>query len=87
METQQVEHNILIAERQPPGDNWKLVNGDETVYSSITDVLEAYFEKTGDKCNFRLEPLNSKLFAIKSTDEPLPPPPPPKRYNIYGDPE
>jgi len=74
------EHNELIATRVAgEEDSWILI-GDETKHSSLTNVLEAYFQNTGDKCNFRLEPLNSKLFAIKLTK-----PSPTKRFNIYGD--
>jgi hypothetical protein len=74
------EHNELIATRVAgEGDSWILI-GDETKHSSLTNVLEAYFQNTGDKCSFRLEPLNSKLFAIKQGT-----PQPPKRFNIYGD--
>ena len=85
METQTVEILELIAIRQPPSDRWVLV-GDEKniIHPSLTDALEAYFQKTQDKCHFRLEPLNSKLFAIKTQVEDILPTPP-KQYNIYGD--
>ena len=84
METKQVEHNILIATRvKGKGDTWVLV-GETTERSSLTDALEAYFQKTGENVHFRLEPLNSKLFAIKTEIEEIQPEPP-KRFNIYGD--
>jgi len=74
------EINELIATRVAgKGDTWKLIEGG-TEYPSLTETLEAYFQNTGNKCNFRLEPLNSKLFAIKQGN-----PEPPKRFNIYGD--
>jgi hypothetical protein len=74
------EINELIATRVAgKGDTWKLIEGD-TEYPSLTETLEAYFQNTGNKCSFRLEPLNSKLFAIKQGN-----PEPPKRFNIYGD--
>ena len=86
METKEIEYNHLIAERVPPSDRWRLVSGfnDKTVYESLTDVLEAYFQVAGEPCHFRLEPLNSKLFAIKKEVEEVRPDPP-KRFNIYGD--
>jgi hypothetical protein len=84
MEIKQIEQNTLIATRiAGEGDTWVLV-GEETKRSSLTDTLEAYFQKTGNKCHFRLEPLNSKLFAISIVKEPIVKEPP-KRYNIYGD--
>ena len=62
------------------GDVWVLV-GEETERSSLTEALEAYFQNSEIKpIAYRLEPQNSKLFAIK-----LGKPEPAKRFNIYGD--
>ncbi len=84
METQTVEHNILIAERvKGKGDTWILV-GEDVERPSLTEALEAYFQKTGENVHFRLEPLNSKLYAIKEHEEEVVVEPP-KRFNIYGD--
>jgi hypothetical protein len=84
METKKVEYNHLIAQRiNGKGDTWQLV-GEDIEYPSLTDVLEAYFQKTNDKCHFRLEPLNSKIFAIKFKVEEIQPTSP-KRFNIYGE--
>ena len=84
MGTIEKEVNILIANRIiGKSDTWKLV-GEDIERLSLTDALEAYFQKTQDKCHFRLEPLNSKLFAIKTQVEDILPTPP-KQYNIYGD--
>ena len=73
----------LIANRQPPGDSWVLV-GDKVVHKSLTEALEAWFGKTGQKAEFRLAPLDSKLYVI-TTEEVEIKPEPPKKYNIYGD--
>jgi len=84
MEIQTVEHNILIAERvKGKGDTWVLV-GEDIKRPSLTEALEAYFQKTGENVHFRLEPLNSKLYAIKEHEEEVVVEPP-KRFNIYGD--
>tara|TARA_Y100000389_G_scaffold99903_1_gene96689 strand:- start:605 stop:859 length:255 start_codon:yes stop_codon:yes gene_type:complete len=73
----------LIANRQAPGDSWVLV-GDKVVHKSLTEALEAWFAKTGQKAEFRLAPLDSKLYVI-TTEEVEIKPEPPKKYNIYGD--
>ena len=73
----------LIANRQAPGDSWVLV-GDKVVHKSLTEALEAWFAKTGQKAEFRLAPLDSKLYVI-TTEEIEIKPEPPKKYNIYGD--
>ena len=84
MEMQKVEYNELIATRQKgKGDTWVLV-GEDVERPSLTEALEAYFQKTGENVHFRLEPLNSKLYAIKEHEEEVMVEPP-KRFNIYGD--
>ena len=79
-----VEKNVLIANRVPPGDNWKLVINPNNTYKSLTDTLEAYFQETGNRCEFRLAPLDSKLYAI-DVEEHVIEEPKPKQFSIYGD--
>jgi hypothetical protein len=83
---QTVEQLELIAVRiKGKNDCWTLVDDqNKVVYKSLTDTLEAYFTETNFKGNYRLEPLNSKLYAIKVGEETVKPPPP-KKYNLYGD--
>lgn len=84
---EQVEYNELIANRQAPGDNWVLVGDNtRTVYNSLTSVLEAWFEANQEKAEFRLAPLDSKLYVIRSEVKEIQPEPV-KRFNIYGDPQ
>jgi len=80
-----VENNELIARRVPPGDNWILV-GDttDTVHSSLTDTLEAWFSIAGEKVEFRLAPLDSKLYAIRYDEKEIEKPKP-KKFNLYGE--
>jgi len=60
MEIEEKEINTLIAERvKGKGDTWILV-GEDVEHPSLTEALEAYFQKSGISCHFRLEPLNSK---------------------------
>ena len=33
----------LKATRVPPGDRWAIVDGDDQIYSSLTEVLNAIF--------------------------------------------
>ena len=83
MKTETQEFLEVIAQRQPPGDRWTLVN-DKIVYNSITEALEAWFQKTGEKAEFRLAPLQGKLYVVR-TEEVEIKPEPPKRFNIYGE--
>ena len=86
METQVVETLELIANRvKGRGDTWIQV-GDtkKVVHPSLTDTLEAWFEKNQEQVEFRLAPLDSKLYVIR-TEEKTIEPEAPKRYNLYGD--
>ena len=86
MQTEKIEYNELIATRVPPGDQWVLVQDkSKIIHKSITDALEAWFEKNQENVEFRLAPLDSKLYVIRSEEKEIAPEPT-KRYNIYGDP-
>jgi len=83
MKKEKQEFLEIIANRVPPGDRWTLV-GDNKMHNSLTEALEAWFSKTGEKVEFRLAPLDSKLYVIR-TEEIEIKPEPPKKFNIYGD--
>ena len=77
------EKNILIARRTPPGDQWCLVDDEkQTVYNSLTETLEGYFQLYKKPCEFRLVPLKGELYMITTENVEAPPP---KKFNIYGD--
>ena len=61
-----VEEAELIAIRVPPGDNWELVIDQGTTIEGLVMALTMYMRKTKFKGSYRLEPLNGKLFAIKT---------------------
>ena len=85
MKTEQIERNELIARRVPPGDNWILVDDSaDTVHTSLTDALEAWFSIAGEKAEFRLAPLDSKLYAIRFEERQVQQPKP-KKFNLYGE--
>lgn len=83
MEKRVVEHNLQIATRRAPGDNWVLV-GDKVVHESLTEALEAFFDKTGFKGSYRLDPMDSKLYAIE-TNEVETKKEEPKTFSLYGE--
>ena len=88
MDTEIIEKNTLIAVRVPPGDKWRHVNsegGEEgPTFTSLTDTLESWFQKTGNLVDFRLEPLKSKLYAITQEEIEIKPEPE-KTFSIYGE--
>lgn len=83
--TQVVEHNELIATRVAPGDRWTLV-GDikKEIFPTLTDTLEAFFHQTNFNGAFRLDPIDSKLFAIKTTSMDIEEEKP-KTFSMYGE--
>ncbi len=85
MEKQVVEHNQLIATRVPPGDRWSLV-GDpkKEVFNTLTDDLEACLHQTPSKGSYRLDPMDSKLYAIQ-TNEVEVKKEEPKMFSLYGE--
>jgi CRISPR/Cas system-associated exonuclease Cas4 (RecB family) len=80
------EVNEIIAIRVPPGDRWTLrTDSRKIIHNSLTETLEAYFMETKQKCEYRLAPMDSKLYVIKTVEEEIIPELP-KGFNIYGDP-
>ena len=77
----QKEFTELIATRVPPGDRWELVDGDGTIHEPLTDALEAYMRKEKFKGEYRLDPIGSKLYAIKSQEVKREI----KSYSLYGE--
>ena len=78
------EKLIEVAIRQSPGDNWK-VHGTEKIQPSLTDALEAWYQKATIKPQaFRLDLISGRLYAIVSNEVEVQEPEP-KKYSIYGD--
>ena len=85
MEIEKVEYNELIATRVPAGDSWTLVDDrNKVIHKTLTDALEAWFDENQENVEFRLAPLDSKLYVIRTEEKEIKPEPT-KRYNIYGD--
>jgi hypothetical protein len=77
------EKNILIARRVPPSDRWILVDDEkQTIHKSLTETLEAYFQKVQKPYEFRLAPLKGEIYIITTEEIQAPPP---KKFNVYGD--
>jgi len=85
LENEIKEELVLIAKRVPPSDRWSLITDPDTIYPSLTDTLEAYFQEIQQPCDFRLAPVKGELYAITTATIEKAPPPPPKKYNLYGD--
>ena len=81
------EKNILIATRIPgKGDTWVLVDDpNKIIHKSLTDALEAFYQKTKLHVSYKLDPLDSKLYYIKTEEVEVEPIiEEPKEYGLYG---
>ncbi len=84
-EFQTVEQKQLIADRVPPGDRWALTaDPSKTVYESLTDTLEAFFQRTQFNAAFYLDPIGGKLYSVERQEVEIQPEPV-KTFDFYGD--
>ena len=79
-----VEQKQLIAKRVPPGDRWSLTDEPNVVHASLTETLEAYFQKTRFNKAFYLDPIGSALYAVDRVEVEIQPEPI-KTFDFYGD--
>ena len=70
----------LKATRVPPGDRWAIVDGDEQIYSSLTEVLNAIFMETG-LGQFYLDAQKGEVHVEDGKEKPEPI----KKYSLYGE--
>ena len=75
----------LIAKRVPPGDRWSLTaDPSSKVHESLTEALEAYFQKTQFNAAFYLDPLGGALYAVERQEVEIEPEPI-KEFSFYGE--
>ena len=70
-----------IFRRVPPGDRWTEINGSSTLFTSLTDALEYYFQKNGTRQYF-IDAGAGMLYRIVNEPDIVAPPP---TFSIYGD--
>lgn len=78
------EEKELIATRVPPGDNWELVIDQGNTVEGLVMALTMYMRKTKFKGEYRLAPLDGKLYAIKKHEIEIEEPEPMK-FDLYGE--
>lgn len=87
MEKEIIEKNILIAKRIPKSDRWYFIKDspEGKINNTLTDTLEAFFNKTKYNGDFRISPLKSELYIISSEEKEINITPYEKKYSLYGD--
>ena len=80
MEIEIKEEKKLILKRVPPGDRWTFAKSANTVYPSLTDALEAWYQAYGDT-NFYIEARKGTVEIIRQEEVEIPV----KRFSLYGE--
>jgi hypothetical protein len=80
METEIKEQKQLVLKRVPPGDKWVFVEGDTSIYPSLTDALEAWYQYKGDT-QFYIDARKGTVEIIKQQEieKPI------KKFSLYGE--
>lgn len=81
MKTEIIEQTEIILKRVPPGDKWIFAttpNG--TVYTSLTDALEAWYQNTGDT-QFYIDARRGIVEKVIEEEVEIAE----KRFSLYGE--
>jgi len=70
----------LKANRVPPGDRWAMVDGDDQIYSSLTELLNAIFMET-QMTEFYIDAQKGEVHIEDGKEKP----PTIKKYSLYGE--
>lgn len=80
------ENKQLVLRRVPPGDRWTEADGRPDIYNSLTDALNAIFEKTGIT-DYYIAAREGCVYSVSEVEVEIamPKPTPPKKFSIYDD--
>lgn len=81
MEKELKEELIVVLRRVPPGDRWVFADSsNKSIYPSLTDALEAWYEETGDT-QFYIDARQGTVESVvrKEIEKPV------KRFSLYGE--
>jgi len=77
-----METKYEIFKRVPPGDRWIEIDGDRSrIFPSLTDALEHYFQKTGNK-QYYIDASAGYIYKVINEEDPIPPI---QTFSIYDD--
>lgn len=81
MEKELKEQKQLVLKRVPPGDRWEFANGSSnTIYPSLTEALEAWFQNNGDT-QFFMDARKGTVEIVSQiqVEKPI------TKYSLYGE--
>jgi hypothetical protein len=78
MATETIQNIVL--KRVAPGDRWVFADRKTTIYPSLTDALEAYYQVNGDT-QYYIDAREGtvSVFGVREYDEPV------KTFSLYGE--
>jgi hypothetical protein len=81
MSTEIVEQTEIILKRVPPGDKWVFATTPKgTIYPSLTDALEGWYQNTGDT-QFYIDARKGVVEKVIEEEVEIPE----KRFSLYGE--
>jgi len=70
----------LVARREPPGDNWSLINENDIIYGSLTDCLNQVY-LVHEITKFFIDAKKGEIYIEDGVEKPQPI----KKYTLYGE--
>lgn len=80
--TNTIERKVVVMRRVPPGDRWSIPPDSVTIYNSLTEALEEYFQRTGTT-EYHISAKDGTVSVI-STEEVIIEPKI-EKYSLYGE--
>lgn len=80
MEKEIVKETELVLKRVPPGDRWVFVEGNTSIYPSLTDALEAWYQSHGDT-QFYIDARKGTVEIVIEEEIEIPQ----KKFSLYGE--
>ena len=80
METEIKEQKELVLKRVPPGDRWVFADGSKTIYPSLTDALEGWYQENNDT-QFFMDARKGTVEIVTSEEVEKAT----KKFSLYGE--
>ena len=80
MEKEIKEERELVLKRVPPGDRWVFADDGKTIYPSLTEALEAWYQQNGDT-QFFMDARKGTIEIIYEEEVDVPV----KKFSLYGE--
>lgn len=80
--TEKIEKKVVVMRRYPPGDRWTLSTDTTSIYNSLTEALEEYFQKTG-QTEYFISAREGTISVIVTEEVKIEKPI--QKYSLYGE--